>query len=178
MRPRLFPLRALLIAGTLAVSRCGDVPTAPTAAPVSQVETFTGTLVQHSTIVHRFTVAEQGDVTITVLNAVRIVPVPPYESPPDAGKPPAAEDGPVTGVPPHTDAPPVAEDKPPTPAVQVGMSIGTWSGSECSLIAQRTDASVSTVMSGTALAGEFCVSIFDSGSVTDPVDYVVQVDHP
>lgn len=178
MRPRLFPLWALLIAGTLTVSRCADVPTAPTADAVSQVETFAGTLVQHGTIVHRFTVAEQGGVTITVLNAVRIVPVPPYESPPDAGTPPAAEDGPVTGIPPHTDAPPAAEDKPPTPAVQVGMGIGTWSGSECSLIAQRTDASVSTVMSGTAMAGEFCVSIFDSGSVTDPVDYAVQVDHP
>ncbi|MGH9146351.1 MAG: hypothetical protein ACRD1Q_06555 [Vicinamibacterales bacterium] len=178
MGPRLFPLWALLVAGTLAVSRCADVPTAPTADPVGHVETFAGTLVQHGMIVHHFTVAEQGNVTITVVSAARIVATPPYESPPDASKPPAAEDGPLNGIPPHTDAPPAAEDKPPTPAVQVGMGIGTWSGSECSLIAQRTDASVSTVMSGTAMAGEFCVSIFDSGSVTDSVDYAVQVDHP
>lgn len=156
---RVFVPGSVLVLAALAVSGCGSVPTAPTAAP--QSETFGGTVFQQGAVAHPFTIKDGGVVNVTVLGVARETPAPP-------------------DIPPDTSAPAGDEDQEPAalpPPIYIGLGIGTWNGSTCSVIAQKTNASLLTSLSGTALAGEFCVSVFDSGSVTDPVDYLIQVDH-
>jgi hypothetical protein len=149
---------SVLVLAALAFSGCGNSPVAPTVAP--QNEVFGGTVAQQGVMEHHFTVTDSGAVVVTVLTVTRELPPEP-DIPPDVSVPPGAEDQPVSFPPP----------------IYIGLGIGTWNGATCSVIAQRTNASLFTTISGSALAGEFCVSVFDSGSVTDPVDYLLQVDH-
>lgn len=161
MKPAAFLLSSVLVvaAGTVG---CDRTPIQPTQAITEQ---FSGQLAQQSTNAHPFTVTEDGPVSITVLNVARETPPPPEDlPPPDTSQPPAAEDDPSAGIP----AP-----------IYIGLGIGTWDGSACHVIAQRTDASLFTIISGTAMAGSFCVSVFDPGGdvVTNPVNYGLEVSH-
>lgn len=156
-------LPAFLIAA-LAVSGCQSSPTGPTQQVIS--ETFSGTVAQQGDVSHPFTVNEDGPVTITVLNVARETPPPP-ENPspaPPTNQPPATEDDPTAALP---------------PPIYIGLAIGMWDGTTCQRIAQRTDASLFTIISGSAQAGRFCVSVFDPGGdvITLPVNYQVEVNH-
>ena len=158
---RAFFLSSLLIAASV-VSGCRRNPVQPTQAISEQ---FTGRLAQQGANAHPFTVKDEGPVTITVLSVARETPPPPEGTPaPDTSQPPSVEDDPTAALP---------------PPIYIGLGIGTWNGSTCGLIAQRTDASLLSIISGTAMAGSFCVSVFDPGGnvVTLPVDYEVGVDH-
>ena len=157
-------LPAFLIAA-LAVSGCQSSPTEPTQQVIS--ETFSGTIARQAPDVsHQFTVQEDGPVTITVLNVVRETPIPPENPlpPPPTNQPPATEDDPTAALP---------------PPIYIGLAIGMWDGTTCQRIAQRTDASLLTIISGSAKAGSFCVSVFDPGGdvITLPVIYQVEVNH-
>ena len=66
-----------------------------------------------------------------------------------------------------TDVPPV-----------LGMAIGTWDGTTCSRVSQHDAAIPSTALLGSALPGNFCVDIFDPGSLTVGVTYSLSVQHP
>ena len=141
---------------------CNRSPIQPIAATT---EMFTGTLVQQGDLSHPFTTKDEGPVSITVLSVVREVPALPEDTPaPDTSRPPSVEDDPTSGIP---------------PPIYIGLAIGSWDGSACRRIAQRTDASLLTIISGTAQAGQFCVAVFDPGGdvVTLPVDYQIEVDH-
>ena len=151
---------SIVVLAALAVSGCSQAPTAPTTAP-GQSEVFSGTVAQQGVVAHNFTITDSGPVSVTVLGVSREVPAAP-DIPPDTSVPAGDEDQMPAALP---------------PPIYIGLGIGTWNGTTCSVIAQRTNASLLTTISGTALAGEFCVSVFDSGSVTDPVDYFLQVDH-
>jgi hypothetical protein len=166
----------VLAASALLWPGCAQSVVAPD--DVATSESFSGTLQPSGAVAYPFTVPEDGVVTITVMNLVRRTPPPPWEEPSGTDGPAAAEDGPPEGVPGHTDEPPGAEDLPVPPTVVVGLAIGTWDGAVCTPLAERTDATTFTVIAGTALAGEFCVRIFDAGGVSDPVEYQIQVDHP
>ena len=158
---RTFLLSSLLIAASV-VSGCHRNPVQPTQVISEQ---FTGTLAQQGANAHPFTVKDEGPVTITVLSVARETPAPPEATPaPDTSQPPSVEDDPTAALP---------------PPIYIGLGIGAWNGSTCGLIAQRTDASLLSVISGTAMAGSFCVSVFDPGGnvVTLPVDYQVEVNH-
>ena len=159
MRLRRVCKAGLLVVIAVAISGCQKSTIAPTAPPLT--ETFAGTVFQEGSVAHPFTVANDGPVSITVVGVSRELPPPP-DIPPDPSSPAGIEDQP----PPAIAAP-----------IYIGLGIGTWNGSACRVIAQRTNASFFTTMTGSALAGPFCISVFDSGSVTDPVDYVIQVDH-
>lgn len=157
-----FLLPSLLLAGGLGSGCNRRSPTEPTQAIIEQ---FAGTLAQQGTNAHPFTVNEDGPVTITVLSVARETPAPPENAPaPNTNQPPSVEDDPTAAVP---------------PPIYIGLGIGAWDGSTCRLIAQRTDASLLTIISGTAMAGNLCVSVFDPGGdvVTLPVDYQVEVGH-
>lgn len=72
-----------------------------------------------------------------------------------------------------------------TPPAMVGFSLGTFSGTTCSvngaLSALHNDkAVVNSVLQGTvsSLGGSLCVRIFDVGSLTGPVPYEIKVQHP
>jgi hypothetical protein len=59
----------------------------------------------------------------------------------------------------------------------IGLSLGTWNGQNCALIITNDNATVSSVVTGTASAGAFCVRIYDVGRLTGPIDYEVIVTH-
>ena len=65
------------------------------------------------------------------------------------------------------------------PPALVGLSMGTYSGSTCSLLLTNDRAVVSSVVSGTVttLGGNLCVRIYDVGNLTEPVSYEIRVEH-
>ena len=67
----------------------------------------------------------------------------------------------------------------PPATIFMGVGVGTPSGSSCSLIAQSppSQAGTAAVLSGTAQAGAYCVSVFDIGNQTAPITYSVTVSH-
>lgn len=66
------------------------------------------------------------------------------------------------------------------PPERVGFSMGTMSGSTCSIVLANDQAVVTSVLTGTVstLQGALCVRIYDVGKLSDPVDYVFTVTHP
>jgi len=67
----------------------------------------------------------------------------------------------------------------PPATIFMGVGVGTPSGATCSLIAQSppSQAGTATVLSGTAQAGAYCVTVFDIGNQTAPITYSVTVSH-
>jgi hypothetical protein len=65
------------------------------------------------------------------------------------------------------------------PPAQIGISLGTYAGSTCSLVLTNDKAVVTSVVSGvvTTLGGSLCVRIYDVGSLTASVPYEIKVDH-
>jgi hypothetical protein len=65
------------------------------------------------------------------------------------------------------------------PPEQVGFSIGTFAGANCSLLITNDKAVVTSVVAGvvTTLGGSLCVRIYDVGSLTESVPYEIRVEH-
>ena len=68
------------------------------------------------------------------------------------------------------------------PSVPVGVGLGVPSGLSCVLSlgsgsTVTTEAGASPQISGTALAGTFCVEIYDVGNLTAPAAYTITVNH-
>ncbi|MDP2319119.1 MAG: hypothetical protein Q8O42_07275 [Acidobacteriota bacterium] len=65
------------------------------------------------------------------------------------------------------------------PPEQVGLSVGTYAGSSCSLLITNDKAVVTSVVTGvvTTLGGSLCVRIYDVGSLTESVPYEIRVEH-
>lgn len=59
-----------------------------------------------------------------------------------------------------------------------GLAVGTWDGATCALIVKNENASFSTVVSGTAIVGDYCVQLYDVGKFTEAVRYSMEVLHP
>jgi hypothetical protein len=69
----------------------------------------------------------------------------------------------------------VGSDSPP----KIGLSLGTWNGSSCSVVIANDNATVGTAMQGQAsAAGVLCVRLYDVGNIVTPVTVEVQVMHP
>ena len=72
----------------------------------------------------------------------------------------------------------------PNTAQIVGLSLGVWTGTQCSVSPQTGGASNDIATTGTSIslnataAGNLCFRIYDVGFVTAPVFYTVQVTHP
>jgi hypothetical protein len=68
-------------------------------------------------------------------------------------------------------------DNPPS---QVGFSLGTLSGTSCTTVLHNDAAAVGNVLTGSVqtLAGSLCARIYDTGALTEPVDYTFTVSHP
>ena len=67
----------------------------------------------------------------------------------------------------------------PPATIFMGVGVGTPSGTACTLIAQSppSQAGTASVLSGTAQAGAYCVTVFDIGNQTAPITYSVTVSH-
>ncbi|PHY12208.1 MAG: hypothetical protein CK533_00525 [Acidobacterium sp.] len=65
------------------------------------------------------------------------------------------------------------------PPSAIGISLGTYAGSTCSLVLTNDKAVVTSVVTGvvTTLGGSLCVRIYDVGSLTGPADYEIKVEH-
>lgn len=67
----------------------------------------------------------------------------------------------------------------PDTTLTMGIGLGTWDGVACSVILQTGVATVSSVFSASAtVAGNYCVTIFDVGSVATTTEYTLSVVHP
>lgn len=67
----------------------------------------------------------------------------------------------------------------PDPAVSMGMALGTWNGSSCSLVIAKTDAVQGTSITGAVSAlGSLCVYIHDVGNLRAAAQYEIEVSHP
>lgn len=61
----------------------------------------------------------------------------------------------------------------------IGMAIGTWNGTACTLLITNDQATQGSIISGNAsAAGNLCIRVYDVGYVTDPITFSVQVVHP
>ena len=67
----------------------------------------------------------------------------------------------------------------PDSSVVIGMSVGTWNGSACTIVIANDAATQGTTVSGSASsAGNFCVRVYDVGKLTQTIQYTVTVTHP
>lgn len=66
------------------------------------------------------------------------------------------------------------------PPAKVGFSMGTMAGATCSVVLRNDAAVVTSVLVGTVttLQGALCVSVYDVGGLSKPVDYTFTVSHP
>ena len=67
------------------------------------------------------------------------------------------------------------------PPAKVGFSMGTLSiTGNCNIVLRNDNAIVNTALTGTVstLSGSLCVSVYDTGVMTAPVDYTFTVSHP
>ena len=62
--------------------------------------------------------------------------------------------------------------------VGLGMAVGSWDGATCTLLVKNDNSVLGTVIAGSALEGEYCLSIYDSGNIGEfSVTYTVEVRH-
>ena len=67
----------------------------------------------------------------------------------------------------------------PTPGTPVGLGFGTPAGTDCSLTRSlKTGAGLAAQLVTPVALGVFCVDIFDVGSLTVPIDFVIRIVHP
>jgi hypothetical protein len=59
-----------------------------------------------------------------------------------------------------------------------GLAVGTWDGSSCTLLVKNESATFSTVVTGTAIVGDYCVQLYDVGKFSEAVNYSMEVLHP
>jgi hypothetical protein len=66
-----------------------------------------------------------------------------------------------------------------TPAVNIGLSLGTWDGTVCTIVKANDNATPTAAISGDVTsAASLCVRLYDVGNVTDTLEYTVTVVHP
>jgi hypothetical protein len=68
----------------------------------------------------------------------------------------------------------------PDSSLAVGLALGTWSGSVCSLVVTNDAATQGTVVTATSSsAGSLCVRIYDAGgTLTETLPFTITVVHP
>jgi hypothetical protein len=61
----------------------------------------------------------------------------------------------------------------------IGLSVGTWNGLFCQQVWVKDDATQGAAVSGTVSGvGNLCLRMYDSGQLTQPATYSVDVTHP
>lgn len=65
------------------------------------------------------------------------------------------------------------------PPVTLGITVGSLSNGTCFPLSSKSgvQAGATVAISGTALAGTFCVQVFDTGTVVDTATYTISVAH-
>lgn len=61
----------------------------------------------------------------------------------------------------------------------VGLSLGTWTGTSCTVVLSNDQAVQGTTVTGSVTGiGTLCARVYDVGKVGNPLDYQVTVVHP
>jgi hypothetical protein len=61
----------------------------------------------------------------------------------------------------------------------IGLSIGTWTGSACQVVIANDNAAQASTISGTVTAAaSLCVRVYDPGRLTAAADFTVTIVHP
>jgi hypothetical protein len=61
----------------------------------------------------------------------------------------------------------------------VGLSLGTWTGSACTIVLSNDQALKGTTVTGAVSGtGTLCARVYDVGKVVNPLDYQITVVHP
>jgi hypothetical protein len=61
----------------------------------------------------------------------------------------------------------------------IGLSIGTWTGSACQVVIANDNAAQAAAISGTVTAAaSLCVRVYDPGRLTGAADFNVTIVHP
>ena len=61
----------------------------------------------------------------------------------------------------------------------VGLSLGTWTGTSCTVVLSNDQAVQGTTVTGSVTGlGTLCARVYDVGKVASPLDYQVTVVHP
>lgn len=69
-------------------------------------------------------------------------------------------------------------DPDPTGLLAIGLSIGTWNGTQCQLILTNDNAGVGAgVIGSVAGAGSLCARVYDVGKLTEAVAFSVNIVH-
>ena len=68
----------------------------------------------------------------------------------------------------------------PDSTTSVGFSMGTFTGSTCSILLANDNAVKTSVITGTvnSIGGSLCIRVYDIGKVSEETSYEVQVVHP
>ncbi len=66
----------------------------------------------------------------------------------------------------------------PLSTLAVGLGVGTWDGTNCTLVAADNNAREASALSGTVEPANYCAAIFDSGNLTQTITYTVRVQRP
>ena len=66
----------------------------------------------------------------------------------------------------------------PLTTLAVGLGVGTWDGTNCTLVAAENNAREGSVLSGTVEPNNYCAAVFDSGNLTQTISYTVRVQRP
>lgn len=67
----------------------------------------------------------------------------------------------------------------PTSTLTMGIGLGTWNGSACNVTLTTGAATQGSSFNASATsAGNFCVTIFDIGNITEATSYTLTVTHP
>lgn len=66
----------------------------------------------------------------------------------------------------------------PLSTLALGLGVGTWDGTNCTLVAADNNAREASVLSGTVEPNNYCAAVFDSGNLTQNVTYTVRVQRP
>ena len=66
----------------------------------------------------------------------------------------------------------------PVSTVTIGMGLGVWTGTSCTIHIADDQAILNELLIGTATGeGEFCARLYDVGQLTAPTDYTIEVRH-
>jgi len=65
-------------------------------------------------------------------------------------------------------------------SLQIGLSLGTWTGTACQTVISNDSAAQNAVVTGTlTAAASLCARVYDAGAkVNNPVDFTVTAAHP
>jgi len=62
--------------------------------------------------------------------------------------------------------------------ITLGMAVGSWDGTTCELLVKNDASTFNTAISGSALPGNYCATLYDVGNIGgNPVAYAIEVQH-